>query len=72
MAELKPCPFCGHPPLLICTKYRHGEELYMVKCVNCGTDGVGGCYIVPQTYEHTSEESAIYAWNKRAKESEAE
>jgi Lar family restriction alleviation protein len=53
--RLKPCPFCGSPGLL----ERLGglqSEYRTAKCSRCPCD----------LHFYPTEESAIYAWNKRA------
>lgn len=57
--ELKPCPFCGATPYIICNKYRHNEFSWSVKCSNTN------CPTIPMTYEHTEERDAINNWNQR-------
>ena len=57
--ELKPCPFCGAIPYVICNKYRHDEFLYSIKCSN------NDCSILPMTYEMSDLTDVIREWNRR-------
>lgn len=68
MAELLPCPFCGHPAILVCHNSKHGKYYFSVQCSNLQDEGFDMCPVIPQTYEHSEKERAIEAWNKRSKE----
>lgn len=58
--ELKPCPFCGNAPTLICVVEATDrfEREAMVRCDHCA---------IAIADEYRSE--AIAAWNRRAPES---
>ena len=57
--KLKPCPFCGATPYIICNEYRHNEHSYYVKCSNME------CPVIPVTYENLDLNFAIDQWNVR-------
>ena len=53
--ELKPCPFCGHNHISV---YKGDlADVWFTVCAVCGC----------RTEGHTSEETAIAAWNRRVK-----
>ena len=52
--ELKPCPFCGDPNIVITRVGFHAVS--MATCCGCGADGPA----------RVSDEAAISAWNTRA------
>lgn len=57
MQELKPCPFCGHKPLL---RYMKSGGYYRIDCPNCDIVfrvGAGAKERIP--------ERIIHAWNRR-------
>ena len=62
MAELKPCPFCGAAAMVVANKYRHEQTTYCVRCTD------NNCPVIPATYEHSSLDGAIEAWNRRAED----
>lgn len=55
--ELKPCPFCGQPPVV-----ETGNNYTRVKCNNFE------CWILPKTDIYTDAETAYEAWNCRAED----
>ncbi len=68
MEKLKPCPFCGKPPLVrmvdlrcvaIANKIVSREVWYRACCVNVL------CACQPQTKKFLSQREAIEAWNRR-------
>lgn len=61
ISSLKPCPFCGALPYIICNNYRHDERTYRVRCSN------NDCPVIPSTYENTEERFVIEQWNRRYK-----
>ncbi len=54
MSELKPCPFCGTQPVLLC-----GFDGPRVSCEN------KKCVIAPATDNFSDDAEAIAAWNTR-------
>jgi Lar family restriction alleviation protein len=67
-SELKPCPFCGEPAIVVCNKYRHDQFLFSVQCGNTRSEGLDTCPVIPSTYEYTEKTDAIDAWNRRHNE----
>ncbi|MDR8915845.1 Lar family restriction alleviation protein [Burkholderia multivorans] len=63
MSDVLPCPFCGKPPYMA-TEIDPDEWWY----VACQTPGC----ILPAAAGHTSIESAIAKWNRRAHASEGD
>ena len=59
--RLKPCPFCGGPAELISCNTGKEMSVHMVRC--CGHYCTGWL-----TKRWNDEDTAIYAWNKRAPE----
>ena len=59
MADLKPCPFCGGEADILEHQYQGCFTTYGVVCLDCysGTD-----------WSFETEDEAIAAWNRRAKE----
>ena len=55
MTELKPCPFCGSPPVE--PWMRDWENSYSAYCSECGCIGPSA----------RSEEEAVNLWNRRWK-----
>ena len=60
MAELKPCPFCGHTPKIERFENRFNRIYFAIECHS--TD----CDIIPQTAWYADKQEAIEAWNRRA------
>ena len=56
MTELKPCPFCGSPPIE--PWVRDWENTYSAYCSKCGCIGPSA----------RNEEEAVSQWNKRVNE----
>lgn len=59
--NLKPCPFCGGRPEVISCEVDRDKEVHMVRCKEpdcCGRI----------TRRWANLDTAVYAWNKRAKE----
>ena len=55
-SKLKPCPFCGSEvSLSSCDQYDSFEDLYWVKCYECGAE----------IESYGNESDAIKAWNRR-------
>ncbi|MBU9359673.1 Lar family restriction alleviation protein [Burkholderia multivorans] len=63
MSDVLPCPFCGKPPYV--AEEIDPDEWWYVACQT------PGC-ILPTAAGHTSIESAIAKWNRRAPASEGE
>lgn len=65
---LKPCPFCGRTPILICNKYRSDDISFQVQCNSKGRGSWDDdfCPVIPSTFEHSTDKDAIRAWNTRA------
>ena len=68
MSNLKPCPWCGEIPEIETVNYgdRSRQDKYYVVCSN------DDCPCQPQTYAHANKAVVVKAWNKRAKESQAQ
>jgi len=60
MAELKPCPFCGHKPT------RVAQHIVGSLAIVYYTVGCSECLVKPKTAFYRSKEEAIKVWNRRA------
>ena len=66
MAELKPCPFCGHEAFAEPSKVRKGYEC-VIQCSGC----LACMLSITHDTEEEAEEAAIAAWNRRANDEKA-
>ncbi|HID9277951.1 TPA: Lar family restriction alleviation protein [Serratia marcescens] len=57
--ELKPCPFCGGPAVMLHQKF------YLVECDDCETNYMAGPIGIGW---HKTAEEAAASWNKRPSE----
>ena len=61
MTDLKPCPFCGGEADILEHQFEGFSPTYGVTCLDCNCE----------TYQFfDTEDEAIAAWNRRAKEGE--
>ena len=60
--ELKPCPFCGGKAEISVGRF-DGKDTSFVLCTKC--EARGEFFVVSPKY--ASDEKAIEAWNRRAK-----
>ena len=58
--ELKPCPFCGAPAIMMISDYGRGNYWYQVRCSNVS------CNVKPSGPWRTNEVLAADKWNARA------
>ena len=56
--KLKSCPFCGGKAEIHRTS---GDEYY----VDCSLEN-GFCHAIPRTWDYSTPEEAVEAWNRRA------
>jgi len=62
MTDLKPCPWCGKPPLLQWFTKEKSDPSPSLCLVACDTDR---CSVHCHTDAFEKEEEAIAAWNRR-------
>ena len=69
MAELKPCPFCGHPILITDVDERYLHIITKAQCTGCGMEfEYEQDFALSKTARAAINESFEVAWNRRAED----